>query len=69
MSQSSLSSLIQDYLHVNGVDITVRLSDGSKIRLNNAIITHKGIVNHYLENPENTAIPFSEVKHAEFSAA
>ena len=67
-TENSLQVLLQRYVHLTDIQITLGLHDGSRIQLHNAAITADGIINHSIEIPGRQAIPYSVIAFAELEA-
>lgn len=62
---TNFRDIIAKYLHLSGIKISLFLKDGSKIKLQNAIIKKDYIVNNYYEDFNGNSIPLKSVEYAE----
>ncbi len=66
---SNFRNLISKYINLAGIDILLVLNDGSKIKLENAIVKQNEIFNHYYDRSDKKPINFSQIAYAELCAA
>ena len=66
---SNFKNIITKYINLAGIDILLVLNDGSKVKLENAIIKQNEIFNHYYDRSDKKPISFSQVAYAELCAA
>ena len=63
--ESNFRHILGRYMHMSGVRVSLFLKDGSKIRLQNALMKKDYIVNNYYEDSRGIPIPLQNIEFAE----